>query len=304
MNTLFYRMGFITSLVITVIFLTTVSAFGDINGTIKKSFTVESHGQLTLETDLGSIGIKAIKGNTVDVEVIRRVRALSKEDAQEILEDFKIDFDQIGKDVHIIARFKKKGWWGFWDNIRHHLRIEFVITVPPVYNVELKTSGGSISVEDIVGVVNSKTSGGSLYFDKIKGPIWGKTSGGSIKVGKVEGNVDIDTSGGSIAVEELKGTIKARTSGGSVKAYVSSQPKSDCRLKTSGGSISVYLDEGIRMDVNASTSGGRIYTEFPVTIQGEINKRKLKAEINGGGPELYLHTSGGSIHIKKSTSPL
>ena len=37
-----------------------------------------------------------------------------------------------------------------------------------------------------------------------------------------------------------------------------------------------------------------------VTIQGKINRRELKAKINGGGPELYLHTSGGSIYIKAS----
>ena len=51
--------------------------------------------------------------------------------------------------------------------------------------------------------------------------------------------------------------------------------------------------------VNAGTSGGRVRTEFPVTIRGEISKRKLQAKINGGGPELYLRTSGGSIYLNE-----
>jgi len=51
--------------------------------------------------------------------------------------------------------------------------------------------------------------------------------------------------------------------------------------------------------VEAGTSGGRIHTDFPVTLKGKIDPRKLQATINGGGPLLYLHTSGGSIYLKK-----
>ena len=285
---------------IAVIFFTAVYSHGDINDNLKRSFAVEPGGQLTLETDIGAIGIKAVKGNTVDVEVIRDAKRLSEDDAQKILEDLDVIFDHRGKDVHILAEFKKKGWRKFRDNLWNRLRVKFIITVPLIYDVELRTSGGSISVEGVEGIVQAKTSGGSLYFDNIDGRIQGKTSGGSIKVGAVRGDVDVHTSGGSITVKDLKGALQANTSGGSVTATISQQPESDCRLTTSGGSITVYLDDDTKMDVDAGTAGGSIHTEFPVTIQGKINKRKLKATINGGGPELYLHTSGGSIYLKKS----
>jgi DUF4097 and DUF4098 domain-containing protein YvlB len=126
-----------------------------------------------------------------------------------------------------------------------------------------------------------------------------KTSGGSIRIGKVQGEVKATTSGGSIKVQEVMGTINAATSGGSVSAYISKQPSGDCSLKTSGGSVSVHLAEDIKVDVDAKTSGGRVRTDFPVTLIGELSKRKLQAKINGGGPELYLRTSGGSIKIYK-----
>ena len=53
------------------------------------------------------------------------------------------------------------------------------------------------------------------------------------------------------------------------------------------------------MYVDAHTSGGRINADFPLAIKGEISKNELKAELNNGGPELYLRTSGGSIYLKK-----
>ncbi len=301
---------------LTILFLVG-TAFGSIEDKITKSFTVEPEGTLTLETDVGSIEVHGVKGNTVDVEVFREVKTTSEKEAEKILDDFQINFDQSGKDVFIKAEYERSGWQRFWDNVSKRPKVKYFITLPQAYNVDLKTKGGSISVENLEGEVKSRTSGGSLRFDNILGDVSGRTSGGSIKIGEVDGVIDVRTSGGSISirqakgevdartsggiitVEEVMGAIRARTSGGSVKAYISDQPKSDCRLTTSGGSITVYMEEDIGVDVDARAGGGRVSTEFPVTIHGEINKRSLKAKINGGGPELYLRTSGGSIYLRK-----
>ena len=287
-------------------------SFGSIEDSLNKSFTVEPGGLLTIDTARGSIEVRGTEGKRVDIEVVRKAKTSDKNEANEIFNYLRLDFNQSGNDVII------KGIKTTDSNKKlNKLNVKFILTVPLSYNVDLKTSGGSISVDDLEGAVDIRTSGGSLGLNNIKGPVAGKTSGGSISIGKVDGNVKVNTSGGSIRIEnaygtvnahtsgggitvnEVMGTIQADTSGGSVKAYISQQPKADCRLKTSGGSITVYLAEDVALNVDAGTSGGSIHTEFPVTIQGKVSKRELKAQINGGGPELYLHTSGGSIYIKK-----
>ena len=297
-----------------VIFVLVASGFGfgNIEDTINKSFTVGSGGTLTLDTARGSIEVRGTEGGRVDLEVVREAKTSDASEAQEIFGYLRLDFKQTGNDV-IIKGIKTT------ESSRklNKLRIKFILTVPLIYDVNLKTSGGSISVDDLEGMVDIMTSGGSLGLNNIKGSVTGKTSGGSIRIGKVGGDVKVNTSGGSIRIDQALGTVNAHTSGGgitvnevmgqiqadtsggSVKAHISQQPQSDCRLKTSGGSITVYLAEDIALNVDAETSGGSIHTDFPVTIQGKISKRELKAQINGGGPELYLHTSGGSIYIKK-----
>lgn len=299
MQSLSHKIRFLTISVAALTLVITGFVFGSIEDSISKSFKVGPGGTLTLQTDIGSINVKAVESSTLEVEVLREVKTTSEKTAKEILDRFKIDFNQSGKDVFIKAEYERNGLGRFFDKIRNRLKVKYIVSVPRIYNVELKTSGGSISVDDLEGEVNTKTSGGSLQFNNIKGNILGRTSGGSIKIGEVEGTIDVHTSGGSISVKEVMGTIKARTSGGSVKAYISRQPSSNCRLTTSGGSITVYLAEDIRMNVDASTSGGHVSTEFPVIIKGKISKRALRAKINGGGPELFLHTSGGNIHLKK-----
>ena len=292
------------------------SVYGTTQGDIRKTFDVGPGGQLRLESDIGSIDVRTHNRNTLDVEVLFEPRRGGSRRLEDFLDDFDIDFQHHGKDVTIIAEYQKERW-NFWNSIGRYIRVRFMVTVPSKYNVNLKTSGGSISVDDLEGKVVSRTSGGSLEFGRIKGPVKGntsggsirlsgcesnadvKTSGGSINIGSVRGYVNAHTSGGSIHVDEVMGAIDATTSGGSVTASISRQPEDDCRLTTSGGGITAHLDRDIKVDVNARTSGGRVRTDFPVTIRGEISKRSLKAKINGGGPELYLRTSGGSISIRE-----
>ncbi len=314
--------------------LIAASAFADIEDTVEKSFKVGDNGTLLVDTRLGSIEVQAVGSGDIKVTVYRKFDTDSKNQMEKILDNLEMDFKQSGNDVSVIVRYQKDADT-FFGIGRTRLKLRFVITVPTKYNVDLKTSGGSIAVSDLQGRVDASTSGGSLKFGQIQGPVNGKTSGGSItllgctgdadvhtsggsiRVGEVDGKVNATTSGGSITiekakgsvlaetsgggitVEEVMGTINASTSGGSVHATISKQPAGSCELSTSGGSITVKLAADIKVNVDAGTTGGRVTTDFPVTVQGELSKSHLRATINGGGPDLILHTSGGSIYINK-----
>ncbi len=292
-----------------------MEALADTEDVLTRSFEVGEGGTLTMDVQGASIKVNTGKGNAVKVEVIRTARTANESKAKKIFDDYEIEFNHSGKDVTIEAEYH--GGSRIFSGMGKNLKVRFIVTVPQTYNLDVETSGGSISVDEIAGDVKAKTSGGSLKFARVKGPLWARTSGGSINVEGCEGNADVETSGGSIRigkvhgevnaitsggsikVKEVMGTINAGTSGGSVSASISKQPEGDCRLTTSGGSVTVRLAEDIKVDVDAKTSGGKVSTGFPLTIRGTVGKRHLKAEINGGGPELYLRTSGGSIHIDK-----
>ncbi len=307
-----------------------VGIFAGSKDIVHKKFNVKSGGKLFLESDKGAIEISTTSSEIVEVTVYKELRRGDDAD----LDDFEVRFNQRGDDVEITGEFLRRssGLWGKW---RNRIRIRYVITVPPKYNIEVKTSGGSISVDDLQGEVICKTSGGSLSLGNIKGQVHGKTSGGSIKldgcqgdadirtsggsisIGDVEGEVTAKTSGGSISIDRAKGSVYARTSGGSirveevfgaidastsggsVRAKITEQPQDDCRLSTSGGNVIVYLVRDIKVDIDAHTSGGRVRTDFPVIVRGKLKRNTLKAKINGGGPALYLRTSGGNVEIKE-----
>jgi len=226
------------------------------------SFDVKPGGTLFVDSDSGAIQVESHNRDTVDIEVETQGRNA---------DDFIVKFSQDGNDIKVIG--ERKNRFGF-----NHLKAKFIVKIPSNYNVDLKTGGGSIELSDLKGKVDARTSGGS------------------ISLGEIEGDVEVKTSGGSIRVEEVAGNINAHTAGGSIRATLSKQPTEDCRLTTSGGSINVSLAPGIAIDLDARTSGGRVRSDL--NVNGKHKRQRITGTVNGGGPDLYLKTSGGSVNIQ------
>ncbi len=302
----------------------------DYQDTVERTFDVSPGGTLMIESDLGSITVATGQAATVAVTVTRRIDSNNKNTVQHILNDLDIAFSQTGADVSIRTEYDRSMIPRWTD-----LHLTYQVTIPETYNVNLRTSGGSIQVADMEGNAVCRTSGGSITFQNVDGEVEARTSGGGIRlagvtgnallhtsgggitVGNVNGTIDAQTSGGSIHIEhaggnvlaktsgggievnEVMGTLDAQTSGGTITAYLSRQPERDCSLITSGGSIHVYLNPDTRLAVNARTSGGGISTDLPLTVTGELSRNRINAVLNGGGPELTVRTSGGSIMLHR-----
>ena len=215
--------------------------------------------------------------------------------------------------------------------------VDYHIAVPKQFSANVSTAGGPITVSALKGEVIAHSSGGPLRFDHIEGPVNGTTSGGGITLNAtkgrviahtsggpihmtdITGDVEASTSGGGISIEGASGRVKAHTSGGpinatdiggpidastsggGVTASLSGPPKGECRFYSSGGPIVVKLPSGSRVNLDASSSGGGVSTDFPVEFHSD-NRNELRTALNGGGPLLYVHTSGGGIRILQSGS--
>ncbi|MEW9797848.1 DUF4097 family beta strand repeat-containing protein [Alteromonas sp. CYL-A6] len=233
---------------------------------IERSFSATPGDQLVIRTQVGSIDVETHNSDEILVDI--RLEGDGED-------DITVRFEEGSDGLTIIGeRNDDAGWWnGNWT------KAEFTVTVPAQYNVDVDTAGGSISVADLTGNIDARTSGGS------------------IRVGNVTGDVDLQTSGGSIRTDDIYGEIDAHTSGGSINVTFARQPEQDATLKTSGGTIRARFPADVRMDLDASTSGGRVSTEFD--IDGNVKKRSIRGRVNGGGPEITLRTSGGSVSVDK-----
>jgi hypothetical protein len=269
-----------------------------------KRFNVAPGGHLRLDADVGSVDVIGHAGHEVVVHA-----ELDGSDA--FLADLNITAEQVSSGVTVSARRTHRSWFDWFDF--GEKRVHFTIDVPRDYAVELRTAGGaldvrnvnapvhgttaggSIVVRDVTGPVKMHTSGGGIDAERLDGNTELGTSGGSISVADAKGDLDVDTSGGGIRLKNIDGSVRAHTSGGSVHAEI--RTNRGISLSTSGGTISLLLPENVGASIDASTSGGRVSSTLPFSSTETAEPAHLRGVINGGGQQVVLHTSGGSIHL-------
>jgi DUF4097 and DUF4098 domain-containing protein YvlB len=303
---------------------------------VNQRFTVEPGGKVTVDVEFGSVDVKTSNDPVVIVDAWRKISRKSKADEEAYLRDHPIEVTQDGANVTVRARGKVEGRTtrSFFGRGNQN-EARYTLTIPAKFNVQLKTSGGPITVSDLTGETRANTSGGALRFEHLHGPIDANTSGGAIHVtasegpmkvhtsgggidiiggsGSVEagtsggpikvkdftGPIHVNTSGGGISVEDVTGELHGSTSGGSIHASLGAPLGETTRLTTSGGGITVNLPKDSAFDLDAATSAGSVHSEFAVDSSGKPNRSHLKGPVNGGGKSVYLRTSAGSIEVKQ-----
>ena len=273
-----------------------------------KELSANSGGTLTLKAVVGTIEVKTHDQNVVTFDSV--LKPGRKRKSSELIDQIEFDYQTANGDVTISVRWKDDK-----QPRNANLNGRHTLVIPAKYNVDLRTSGGNIVGEEIDGRVAAHTSGGEIQFGNVNGELKAHTSGGNITLNGVHGNADINTSGGNITLGKVQGDVLARTSGGNIKlgsvtgnlkgstsggsitAELANQIANPLELSTSGGNISLAVPGDFKADLQASTSGGRVACELP--LDGRIKPSSMNGKVNGGGPKVTLHTSGGNIEVAK-----
>ncbi len=286
---------------------------------LEKTLKLAPGGTFTLNTDLG--GVTVIGKDGPDVHLV----VTSQKDLDDLLT---FRFDENAGAVTVTARRKHR--FSNWSGDSGRVRYEIEVPTQTALDIDtsggkiaierigarsrLNTSGGGISVHDLVGDLEADTSGGPISLRDVKGRMRVQTSGGGIEGANLEGQLSAETSGGSIELERVAGDIdatssgggihiidaggqvKAETSGGGIEASFARGNSRGGSLETSGGGIEVALDPEVGFEIDAQ--GSYVKTDLPVRIVGEVSRRSLRGSLGKGGEMLRLRTSGGGVRIK------
>jgi hypothetical protein len=290
-------------LMMAVCILSTVSAA---ERRFEKKFNVHAGGTLDLRTDVGTV--KVTGGSSDEVSITADIRGRERE-----VDGFTITAEQSGDGVSVTGESKSRGSWFF--NSNDGIDVEYTIRVPKSYNLKIRTSGGDLYISEVAGTVEGKTSGGNVdasalegrvdlqtsggnvKAERVKGDVKLETSGGEVSASKIVGNVDAGTSGGNVNINDVEGSVRAETSGGDVTVSVRGGNKG-VYAESSGGDIEIAVAKSSGATIDATTSGGDVVCDMPVTVEGRISEGRIKGTVNGGGPKIYAHTSGGNVRIR------
>ncbi|NLZ03627.1 MAG: DUF4097 domain-containing protein [Phycisphaerae bacterium] len=168
----------------------------------------------------------------------------------------------------------------------------------------LKTSSGKIAIADAAfGKCDAVTSYGPVTAQSLRGEsIHLHSSSGSIELVDAEaGTMDLTTSYGRVdARQTTVSDLRASSSSGSLEIVCNEAcpPNLAANVKSSYGSVTFTAPPAFAGRVRLATDYGSVHTDRPITVSGEIGKKKIEGVIGEGQGNLHLETSSGSVTLR------
>ncbi len=249
---------------------------------LDRTFTVAPGGRLTIEADGADLRVAGTSSDKVVVHILVT-------GSERSLERMNLSAEQSGNDVAVIAKEDSgRGWFSIGWNREGRVEVQ----VPRNYNIDIRTSGGDITVGQLQGETRGKTSGGDIRLTELTGPVDMSTSGGDVRVEQVAGNTRLNTSGGDIEIARLSGDLDAKTSGGYIHL---DDVVGKVLARTSSGNV---IARGIRGDSDLKTSGGDIRATIDGKIAAHTSGGDVMAELVGKNRGISVSSSGGDLTVR------
>lgn len=151
------------------------------------------------------------------------------------------------------------------DDDSRSVSVEFRVKVPAGVRIDASSVNGGIEIAGATSEVRANT---------VNGGITASSSGGPVRANSVNGGIDVrmGTLGGT---EELS-------------------------YSTVNGSVRVHLPENANADIELSTVNGSLESAIPITMQGRMDRRHIRARLGSGGARLKFSTVNGSVELLKN----
>jgi DUF4097 and DUF4098 domain-containing protein YvlB len=144
---------------------------------------------------------------------------------------------------------------------RNDTEVEFTVRLPKDVRVAVSTVNGSVEVAGATSQVEAHT---------VNGGIEAATTGGPVSAGTVNGDI----------------RVRMASLGGS----------DDLAYSTVNGSVTVELPERVDAEVELN---GSLEADYPLTMQGRISPRRIRATIGQGGRRMEFKTVNGNVRLVK-----
>jgi hypothetical protein len=147
---------------------------------------------------------------------------------------------------------------------RRGWHVSFEVWVPNRADVSARTSNGGISISDVAGKVGFEAVNGGVMLKRVSGDVRGKTVNGGVNV-------------------ELAGD---HWDGAGLDA------------RTTNGGVSITVPDGYSCQLAVATVNGGVRSDFPLTMQGRLDKN-IDVTLGAGGAPVRVATTNGGVHLKR-----
>jgi DUF4097 and DUF4098 domain-containing protein YvlB len=127
-----------------------------------------------------------------------------------------------------------------------------------------------------------------------------ETHNGGIAIVDVNGKIDFDATNGGVVLRRIGGAVHGSTTNGGLMIELSGDrwDGETLDVSTTNGGVVMSVPENYSAHLETGTVNGSISVDFPVTVQGRINK-ELAVNLGAGGATVKARTTNGGVRITK-----
>ncbi len=124
---------------------------------------------------------------------------------------------------------------------------------------------------------------------------------GGISISQVAGEIDFRTTNGGVVLEALAGDVNGSTTNGGLKVELAGDGWDGAGLdvRTTNGGVKLRIPDGYNAELESGTVNGGFRIEFPITVQGRIDRR-INAVLGDGGKKIKVHTTNGGVVVERA----
>jgi len=256
-----------------------------------KTYQVNGRADVHVSTDDGDVFVTGGDQKQIDVHVITQGYKIASSEVR-------IEESQNGDQVTVSVKLPHLNW-SLWGGRHKSIRVE--VHVPRDLDLEVQTSDGSVTAQDLSGRIQFSTGDGNVTASAIRGQIRLHTGDGHIEGTNFDGALEADTGDGNLRISGRFDSLELKTGDGNIDGQVGSGSKvaKAWRIHSGDGHIDLRIPADLAADVDAKTGDGSITVNIPLTINGSLSHSSVHGKLNGGGQTLSISSGDGSIRLEK-----
>lgn len=254
----------------------------------ERSFRVSQVAKLMLNNICGSVEILSGDSDRIQVKAIKNVHTGDgKRTHVEILQ-------KADGTVKAVTRFPGGGWsWLFGSR---PCEVDYVVTVPHLCALNIKTVSSTVSASHVDGTCEVKSVSGNIALHDQAGVLVIHTVSGEITGERITGSVDLDTISGNVRLEDSRlPSIHARTVSGTLQIQT---PLNDgpYQFKSISGEVGLVVPPATRCTVDLHSVSGELRSALPVLGSSREHGNQT-IHVQGGGIHVSLNSVSGNLSL-------
>ena len=127
-----------------------------------------------------------------------------------------------------------------------------------------------------------------------------QTQNGGIAIADVSGRIDFTALNGGVVLKRVGGDVRGSTTNGGLAIELSGDhwDGESLDVSTTNGGVMMSVPENYSARLETGTVNGGVSVDFPITVQGKINKQ-IALNLGSGGATVKAMTTNGGVHLKR-----